>query len=113
VFYGHANKSLALSDFWQEATFNISEGLRTPVSWIKRRLSTGHRDISGFLVVILLSFPSLDSTDLSITVMGESAGGGSIMHHITSRGGTTVPVFKRAIPQSAAFNPQFNPTRMD
>ena len=31
------------------------------------------------------------------------------MHHITSRGGTTVPVFNQAIPQSPAFFPQFNP----
>lgn len=41
-----------------------------------------------------------------VTVIGESAGGGSIMHHITAFGGLHGPVpFKRAIIQSAAFNP--------
>ncbi|KAI9815832.1 MAG: hypothetical protein M1832_005246 [Thelocarpon impressellum] len=41
-----------------------------------------------------------------VTVFGESAGGGSIMHHITSYGGLKGPLpFQRAVPQSAAFNP--------
>ncbi|RFU30918.1 hypothetical protein B7463_g5433, partial [Scytalidium lignicola] len=41
-----------------------------------------------------------------ITVMGESAGGGSIMHHITSYGGVKGPVpFQQAIIQSPAFIP--------
>lgn len=41
-----------------------------------------------------------------VTVMGESAGGSSIMHHITSYGGGggIVP-FQQAIPQSPAFQP--------
>jgi carboxylesterase type B len=43
----------------------------------------------------------------SITVMGESAGGGSIMHHITANGGKSAPAFKRAILQSPAFMPQY------
>ena|SRR5437667_12241174 len=46
-------------------------------------------------------------SDFSITVMGESAGGGSIMHHLTAKGGNTTPVFNKAILQSAAFNPQY------
>ncbi len=41
-----------------------------------------------------------------VTVMGESAGGGSIMHHITAYGGTKGPApFHQAIPQSAAWYP--------
>lgn len=37
----------------------------------------------------------------NVTVMGESAGGGSVMHHITAfRGGKGRAPFKRAIPQS-------------
>jgi len=43
----------------------------------------------------------------SITVMGESAGASSIMHHITANGGTATPIFKRAIMQSVAFLPQY------
>ena len=39
--------------------------------------------------------------------MGESAGASSIMHHITSNGGKTVPIYKRAILQSTAFFPQY------
>jgi carboxylesterase type B len=38
-----------------------------------------------------------------VTVMGESAGGGSIMYHLTAEGGTKKFPFKRAIAQSAAF----------
>ncbi|CAL3965046.1 unnamed protein product [Diplocarpon coronariae] len=40
-----------------------------------------------------------------VTVMGESAGGGSIMHHITSYGGLGTVPFQQAIPQSPAFQP--------
>jgi carboxylesterase type B len=38
-----------------------------------------------------------------VTVIGESAGGGSIMHHITSYGGLGTVPFQQAIPQSPAF----------
>ncbi|PVH84741.1 alpha/beta-hydrolase [Cadophora sp. DSE1049] len=38
-----------------------------------------------------------------VTVMGESAGAGSIMHHITSYGGLGSVPFHQAIPQSPAF----------
>jgi carboxylesterase type B len=38
-------------------------------------------------------------------VIGESAGAGSIMHHITSYGGKGSLPFQRAIPQSPAFEP--------
>lgn len=40
-----------------------------------------------------------------VTVMGESAGAGSIMHHITSYGGNGSVPFQQAIPQSPAFQP--------
>ncbi len=40
-----------------------------------------------------------------VTVMGESAGGGSIMHHITAYGGNGTVPFQKAIPQSPAFQP--------
>ncbi|KAK9423143.1 putative Alpha/Beta hydrolase protein [Seiridium unicorne] len=38
-----------------------------------------------------------------VTVMGESAGAASILHHITSYGGAQAVPFQRAIPQSPAF----------
>jgi carboxylesterase type B len=41
-----------------------------------------------------------------VTVMGESAGGSSIVFHVTSYGGARKLPFQRAIPQSPAF--QFN-----
>lgn len=42
-----------------------------------------------------------------VTVMGESAGGGSIMHHLTAYGGTKgAPLFQRAILQSPAYVPR-------
>jgi carboxylesterase type B len=44
-----------------------------------------------------------------VTVMGESAGAGSIMHHITSHGGNGTVPFQQAIPQSPAFLPFFPP----
>jgi carboxylesterase type B len=40
-----------------------------------------------------------------VTIMGESAGAGSIMHHITSYGGKGSIPFQQAIPQSPAFQP--------
>lgn len=40
-----------------------------------------------------------------VTVLGESAGAGSIMHQITAFGGRTTPVFQRAVLQSTAFAP--------
>ncbi|KAK7551385.1 Alpha/Beta hydrolase protein [Phyllosticta citricarpa] len=39
-----------------------------------------------------------------VTAFGESAGGGSILHHITAFGGKQNPLFKRAIIQSPAFD---------
>lgn len=40
-----------------------------------------------------------------VTVIGESAGGGSIMHHITAWGSEDPPPFQRAILQSPGFMP--------
>lgn len=44
-----------------------------------------------------------------ITVLGESAGGGSVMHHITGDGGTAETLFDRAIIQSPGFLVQIDP----
>ncbi|KAF7502765.1 hypothetical protein GJ744_005182 [Endocarpon pusillum] len=40
-----------------------------------------------------------------LTLLGESAGGGSIMHQITAYGGTVPVPFRQAIPQSPGFSP--------
>lgn len=45
-----------------------------------------------------------------VTVMGESAGASSILHHITSYGGNTTLPFSRAIIQSPAFQANLNLT---
>jgi len=47
-----------------------------------------------------------DASD--ITVMGESAGAGSILHHLSAAGGTMAPWFKKAIMQSPAFQPMWD-----
>jgi carboxylesterase type B len=41
----------------------------------------------------------------NITIMGESAGGGSVMHQISAFGGSRGAPFQRAIPQSPGFMP--------
>lgn len=41
----------------------------------------------------------------NVTVMGISAGAGSVMHHITAYGGQKPALFRRAIPQSAGLVP--------
>ena len=38
-----------------------------------------------------------------VSAWGESAGAGSIMHHLTAFGGTRDPLFSRAVLQSPAF----------
>lgn len=43
----------------------------------------------------------------SITVMGESAGASSIMHHLTAKSGNITLPFQKAIIQSPAFFPQY------
>jgi len=40
-----------------------------------------------------------------VTVLGESAGGGSIMHQITAYGGVEEAPFQQAVPQSPAWQP--------
>ncbi|KAF1991501.1 carboxylesterase family protein [Aulographum hederae CBS 113979] len=49
-----------------------------------------------------------------VTVIGESAGGGSIMHQTTAYGGTRGPApFQRAIPQSPGFFPAASKSLQD
>ncbi|KAL9634627.1 MAG: hypothetical protein Q9204_002921, partial [Flavoplaca sp. TL-2023a] len=43
-----------------------------------------------------------------VSAWGESAGAGSIMHHLTAFGGTQHPLFSRAVLQSPAFQPKFD-----
>jgi carboxylesterase type B len=53
------------------------------------------------------------ATDFSITIMGESAGASSIMHHLTAKGGNITLPFQKAIIQSPAFFPQYDPVALD
>ncbi|CAL8578603.1 hypothetical protein XPA_004372 [Xanthoria parietina] len=43
-----------------------------------------------------------------VSAWGESAGGGSIMHHLTAFGGTQDPLFSRAVMLSPAFQPKLD-----
>lgn len=45
-----------------------------------------------------------------VSVWGESAGGGSILHHLVAFGGTQPSLFKRAIIQSPGADSQFDRT---
>ncbi|KAK6503168.1 hypothetical protein TWF481_008201 [Arthrobotrys musiformis] len=49
----------------------------------------------------------------SVTAMGESAGAGSLTHHLVAYGGTVDPLFKRAILQSPAWLPQYDGGRLE
>ena len=53
------------------------------------------------------SSPPNSSLISSITVMGESAGASSIMHHLTAKSGNITLPFHKAIIQSPAFFPQY------
>ncbi|KAH8799193.1 acetylcholinesterase [Flagelloscypha sp. PMI_526] len=44
-----------------------------------------------------------------VTIMGESAGGGSVLHHVTAYGGARPAPFNQAISQSAAWLPTVTP----
>lgn len=48
-----------------------------------------------------------------VTIMGQSAGASSILHHITANGGDGEPPFQRAILQSPAFFPQADRAKME
>ncbi|KAK1755691.1 putative esterase and lipase [Echria macrotheca] len=43
-----------------------------------------------------------------VTAMGESAGAGSILHHLVGEGGTLDPLFSKAVLQSPAFQPMWD-----
>ncbi|KAK6525141.1 hypothetical protein TWF694_005287 [Orbilia ellipsospora] len=49
----------------------------------------------------------------AVTVMGESAGAGSITHHLIANGGTIDPLFTKAIIQSPAWLPQYDPGQLE
>ncbi len=48
-----------------------------------------------------------------VTIMGQSAGASSVLHHITSNGGEGTPPFQQAIMQSPAFFPQADRAKME
>ncbi|KAF1990085.1 alpha/beta-hydrolase [Aulographum hederae CBS 113979] len=48
-----------------------------------------------------------------VTAMGESAGAGSIQHHLTAFGGKQDPLFRKAIIQSPAFQPYYERTALN
>ena len=97
---------MELLDFSQGKISSVREESLMSGYWIKMLHSLGHRNIFTLLAVILKSFTLSYFSDYSITVMGESAGGGSIMHHLTAKGGNTTPVFNKAILQSATYVPR-------
>ncbi|KAH7310781.1 Alpha/Beta hydrolase protein [Stachybotrys elegans] len=55
----------------------------------------------------------LGGNPLDVTVMGQSAGGGSILHHITQFGGERDPLFHKAIIQSPGWQDEWNHQRSE
>jgi Carboxylesterase family len=55
-----------------------------------------------------MSMSSLNTSHVSVTVMGESAGASSILHHITAKSGNVSLPFQKAILQSTAYLPQYS-----
>ena len=49
----------------------------------------------------------------TVTAWGLSSGAGSIMHHLTAQGGKSDPLFHRAIMNSPAFVPTYDPAAME
>jgi cholinesterase len=49
-----------------------------------------------------------------VTIAGESAGGASVIHHITARGGSGgPPPFQKALIQSSGWNPITNTSHLE
>ncbi|KAI9742076.1 MAG: hypothetical protein M1834_000466 [Cirrosporium novae-zelandiae] len=81
---------------WKDATANA--GLldqRAALQWVQDyvRLVGGNKD--------------------EVTAWGLSSGSGSIMHHLIAEGGTLDPLYRRAIMNSPAFVPTYDPSSME
>ncbi|KAH7108817.1 carboxylesterase family protein, partial [Dactylonectria macrodidyma] len=55
----------------------------------------------------------LGGNSSDVTIMGQSAGGGSIIHHITQKGGRRDPLFHKAIIQSAGWHDEWDQKVLD
>jgi carboxylesterase type B len=80
---------------------------RAVLEWIQEEISKFGGDKDDVSVWVRSSFPVIQRKR-SNRLQGESAGAGSIMHHLTAFGGKTDPLFKKAVIQSPAFTPVFD-----
>lgn len=70
--------------------------------------NTGFYDQRAALQWIKSYIPLLGGDPTAVSAWGESAGAGSIMHHLSAFGGTQDPLFSRAVLQSPAFAFEFD-----
>ncbi|RPA91844.1 alpha/beta-hydrolase [Choiromyces venosus 120613-1] len=103
IIYVAQNYRLGAFGFLNGPTVeNDSSALTNVVLWDQRAALQWVQDYIGLI----------DGDKNTVTAMGTSAGAGSIMHHLTAESGTVVPQFKRAIIMSPAFEPQYDPDRL-
>jgi carboxylesterase type B len=99
VIYVASNYRLGAFGFMAGTTME-NEGLPNTGLWDQRAALQWTQD----------NIHLLGGDPTQVTAMGESAGAGSILHHIIAGGGTIKPLFKRAIMQSVAFQPMWDRT---
>ncbi|KAL2782935.1 Alpha/Beta hydrolase protein [Aspergillus keveii] len=95
VIYVALNYRLGAFGFLSGPSFESEGGL----------LNTGLLDQRKALQWIQDNIHRFGGDKGQVTVFGESAGAGSILHHITAGGGSIEPLFNRAILQSPGYYP--------
>jgi carboxylesterase type B len=96
IIYVASNYRLAAFRFMAGTTME-KDGLPSAGLWDQRAALQWTQD----------NIHLLGGDPTQVTVMGESAGARFILHHLTAGRGTVKPLFKRAIIQSAAFQPMW------
>jgi len=81
------------------------------LEWVKENIEAFGGDPARKVVCWCSSGREYSLTENRVTVMGQSAGASSILHHITAN--SNPPAFQSAIIQSPGFFPQPNQTKED
>ncbi|EKG17965.1 Carboxylesterase type B [Macrophomina phaseolina MS6] len=92
VIYVAGNYRLGTYGFLAGETME-NEGVPNAGFWDQRAVFQWVQDYIGLV----------GGDPTNVNAWGESAGAGSILHHLTAQGGTLDPLFKKAVVQSSAF----------